>query len=863
MRRGATRRKMLRAVLPGLAGCGQEDTRSCDLHTAGFGPGYESRTDRARARARARARSRPHGRSCRTQAFFCGLLVALAWMAWAAWWSALRGEVGEPSALVDDTWHVGHRIVDRHGVLLRELPAEGGHRGRQLSLEEVGDRLVQATLVAEDGDFFEHDGVSRRAILRAIEQNLRHGRVVSGASTVTQQLVKLLDGRGEPTGPRTLEVKLREAARAQNLERVLAKDDILGAYLDRLPYGHGLVGPEAAAMGYFGVHSRDLSWAQAAFLAVLPRAPSYLDPYAHLERVLVRQRLVLEGLHARGILGSAELDRATKEPIELRPLRRPFAAPHLMQTMIAEGRLATGEVTTTTIDAALQRDVEGLVRTHVSKMVERGASDAAVIVLDNATGDVLAYVGSTDFHDPDIAGQVDMVRARRQPGSSLKPFVYALAFESGTTGAQMLADVPTELALVRGETWTPRNFHGDFVGPISAREALAASLNIPVVHLAEQVGPDALLERLRALGLDSLDRDADHYGLSLALGSGEVELRALAGAYVALARGGQWIPLRYRTDAPPASPREVIDPSAAAAVTEALADPRARVRLLDGRSPFDIGYPLALKTGTSSGFRDAWTVGFTHERTVAVWLGNADGTAMRGVTGAGGAGPLFADVMRRTMLDVPTRDPLWDPESLVSARVCPLSGKAPGPACPDAVHRRFMPDHRPDAPCDVHVHAVQQGDRWICTDDDAARTPIVVLPAAFDEWLAGLSTAAPGKDPYGLPWISAEHAPSCSPQSAGRPSLRITTPVDGQVFWRDPADPTHDVVPLRARIEGSGEATPHIEMVEFVVDGEVVGESRAPFEALVRLPPGDHEVLARPTDPHATIPMQSARFSVR
>ena len=791
-----------------------------------------------------------------------GLVVTLAWLAWATWWSSLRDEVGEPSALVAERWHVAHRIVDRNGVLLRELPAEGGHRGRELALHEMGDRLVAATLTAEDGDFFEHDGVSRLAILRALEQNLRHGRVVSGASTVTQQLVKLLDAHGDDAGPRTLEIKLREAARAQNLERVLAKDDILVAYLNRLPYGHGLVGPEAAARGYFDVRARDLSWAQAAFLAVLPRAPSYLDPHRHIERVLVRQRVVLDALHARGTITRAELDRALSEPIALRPLQRPFAAPHLVQTLRAEGRLATGELTTTTLDATLQRDVEGLVRTHVAKMAERGARDAAVVVVDNATGDVLAYVGSTDFHDPEISGQVDMVRARRQPGSTLKPFIYGLAFASGSlTGAQMVADVPTELTLARGETWTPKNFHDDFVGPISAREALAASLNIPVVRLAEQLGPESILAHLHALGFDSLDREATHYGLSLALGSGEVQLRALAAAYATLARGGDFVPLRYRLDEPEAAPRRVIDPSAAAAIIEALSDPLARVRLLDGRSPFDIGYPLALKTGTSSGFRDAWTVGFTRERTVAVWLGNAEGAAMRGVTGAGGAGPLFADVMRRAMLDVTTRAPLWDPELLVSAQVCPLSGKPRGPACPHAVHRRFVPDHLPAEPCDVHVHARRVGTRWQCTGESG--TTVVVLPHAYDEWLATLPLGAPGKDPNGSPWISAEQALGCSVGAPPRPLLRITAPVDGQVFWRDPTDPGRDTVLLRARLEGDPEITGRIDTIEFVVDDQVVATTVAPFEALVHLPPGDHEVLARPTDPGTTIPMQPARFSVR
>lgn len=208
------------------------------------------------------------------------LLVTVAWLSWAALWSWLREEVGQPDEAFADDWYSGHRVLDREGRLLRELPGELGRRGRSVPLAELGDRIVAATVVSEDARFFEHDGVDGSAIVRAAGQNLRHGRVVSGASTITQQLVKLLDTRGQP-GQRTPWVKLREAARAANLDEALAKEEILQAYLDRLPYGHGLMGPEAAARGYFGVAARDLSWAQAAYLAVLPRAPSMLDPFRH------------------------------------------------------------------------------------------------------------------------------------------------------------------------------------------------------------------------------------------------------------------------------------------------------------------------------------------------------------------------------------------------------------------------------------------------------------------------------------------------------------------------------------------------------------------------------------------------------
>ncbi|HET6583434.1 MAG TPA: penicillin-binding protein 1C, partial [Nannocystaceae bacterium] len=662
-----------------------------------------------------------------------------------------------------------------------------------MALAEIGDRLVLATLTSEDRDFFEHDGVDRAAILRAVEQNLTHARFVSGASTVTQQLVKLLDTRGVP-GPRTAEVKLREAARAQNLEAELGKPEILVEYMNRLPYGHGLVGPEAAAWAYFGVHARDLSWAQAAMLAVLPRAPSLLDPYERLDEVLLRQRALLQSMRDEEVITDGDLSRALAERIEVRPIEHPWRAPHLVQTLIAEDRVPAHGVVRTTLDLRLQEDVEGLVRTQIEQLADEQASNAAVIVLDNATGDVLAWVGSADHDDAAIAGQVDMVRARRQPGSTLKPFVYAAALAAGHTGSELVADVPTEFALADGRVYAPANFDGSYVGPISLREALATSLNVPMVRLAADLGAAQVLAILHRLGFASLERDADHYGLAIALGTGEVELRELAAAYLAVARGGNAIPLRYSlADAVPDG-EQVLEPAIAAAVTEALTDPLARVRLLRGRSPFDIGFPVAVKTGTSSGYRDAWTVGYTAERTVAVWVGNANGDAMVGVTGAGGAGPLFADVMRRAMLDVTSRAPLVAADALELVEVCALSGLRPGSGCHDRVHRKFVPGHVPDEGCSVHVHARKDGHgpdgraRWVC--DPEAKDVVVRLPPEFSSWLARLPDGAPGRDPHDRPWLSASAISGCAGFEDAAPTLVITSPSDGSIVHG--ADATQD-----------------------------------------------------------------------
>ncbi len=807
-------------------------------------------------------------------------------------WQLLRDDVGAPSQeALADAWHSGHRIVDREGKILRERPSEAGLRGRERDLEAVGPRLIQATLTSEDREFFEHDGVDRLAIARAALQSLRHGRMVSGASTITQQLVKLVDNRGG-FAKRTMGVKLREVARAQNLEETLAKPEILEAYINRLPYGHGLIGPEAAAQGYFGVRSRDLSWAQVAFLAVLPRAPSYLDPYRHQDRVLLRQRALLDALHSQGHLSDEQHRAATREPIVLEELRHPFLAPHLVDALIAEGALGQDDdrsETRTTLSLDLQRDIEGLVRTRMAVLADKGATDAAVLVVDNSNGEVLAYVGSADFHDPEISGQVDMIRARRQPGSTLKPFVYALALSHGHRASEAIADVATRFEEASG-TYRPVNFGRSYDGPISLREALAGSLNVPAIRLAAELKHGELLDFLRLLGLQSLDQDASHYGLALALGGGEIRLRELAQAYVALARGGDHIPLRLRVDDPnklgeplPIGTGErVIDPAIAAQIAEILADPLARVRGLHGRGPFVFPYEVAVKTGTSSGYRDTWTVGFTHERTVAIWVGNADGSGTASLTGASGAGYLFADVLHRVMEDVPSRTPLWEPDTLVGVDVCPLSGAPAGPACPESVRRLEIPrenedtEHVPET-CSMHAHVqrdMSAPSGWRC--DPRATTVAVILGEEYEEWLLahGPRPGTPGESSKlsespgfpeipEIPWIAGSGTPGCDQTSASLPTLRVIAPVHGSVVLLGARGGSESqVVEVDITVDPPALAT-RIGDLEILVDGRVVGRTTWPHRTTLPFTAGDHEITARPANPRFTARVESSQISVR
>ncbi len=766
-----------------------------------------------------------------------GLAVALGWWRY-------RSVAGEPSWLLEDRGFAGHLVLDREGRELGLVPGKGGRRGREMPLEALGPRVVAATLASEDRDFHGHHGVEPRAVLRAVVQNLTHGRLVSGASTITQQLVKMLDheGRGRP---RTLGEKLREAARAQNLEEAVGKRAVLEAYLNRLDYGGGLTGAEAAARGLFGKPAAELSWAEAAALAVLPRAPTYLDPARHPERVVSRRDRLLEALRDAGALSRAELSEALATPLALASRGdQAGLAPHLVAELRAHRDLPAGRASRTTLDADLQRDVEALVATHLPALAEGGALDAALLVADNHTGEILALVGSADHGDPAILGEIDMTRAPRQVASTVKPFLYGLGFERGLSPEALLADVPTTFA----DGWSPKNLDGAFAGPVSARAALASSLNVPAARLAAELPRGALLERLRAAGLDSLDRDPGLYGHGLALGAGEATLREIATAYVTLARGGERIELHVtpafgRPLGSPALPGpRVFSAESAALVTDVLADEGAR----GGRFPASFDFPAALKTGTSSGHRDVWTAGFTRERTVVVWAGNADGSPTRGLTGGAGAGPLFAGVLRRAMRDVAAPAPLVDEGLLEVAEVCPLSGLRPGPACPHARARRFLRGHAPTEICELHRHArprdlPPRGARasievpFRC--DPAGGATLVVLPPLFD----GL--AIPGAFPL-------SRAPGCDPGGV-REELRLDAPGDGVVLALDLDPDTGEAeVTLGASALGA-DGPSRVASVDFYVDGAFVARSAAPFRVRARVGPGDHELVVQPADPRA------------
>lgn len=583
-------------------------------------------------------------------------------------------------------------FYDRSGLPLRELLSENHTYYEPVALDKISPWLMSAVIAAEDKRFYTHSGVDVAAVLRAAWQNARGGEVVSGASTLTQQLARAISPR-----PKTLWGKTQEAFSAVRLEQNYTKEEILEQYFNRLEFGNLTQGVQAASRFYLGVEAADVSLAQAAFLAGLLKSPTYYNPVQHFARALQRQQYVLEQMHQSGVIDDELYELARTEKIILRANKRPFYAPHFTQ-FVAPLVPADSTAVTTTLDRELQTHVEEIIKNNLARLADSNVTNAAVVVLDNATGGMLAYAGSADFNDKKHSGQVDGVRALRQPGSALKPFVYGLAFNKGKlTPASLLADTDT---FFEGG-FRPRNYDENFHGLVSARAALACSYNIPAVKAAETVGAPALLDLLHQLGFSSLSKTADFYGLGLSLGNGEVRLLELANAYATLARGGLFKPLQLATQPEvklPGHPVRVLDEKTAYLITDILKDNHARAAAFGLNSPLFVPFEMAAKTGTSKDYKDNFALGYTPRWTVGVWVGNFDASPMQKVSGITGAGPILHDVA--VAVEARYASPgFTQPKGVKQAAVCNETGLLAGPKCTHTHEEVFDEKHLP-ARCD-------------------------------------------------------------------------------------------------------------------------------------------------------------------
>ncbi|MBK1881811.1 penicillin-binding protein 1C [Luteolibacter pohnpeiensis] len=693
-------------------------------------------------------------------------------------------------------------LTDRHGLPLHHLTFGDSTRMIPLEFKDIPPDLLACTLAAEDKRFFEHGGVDLLSISRATRDFVLHRRVTSGASTITQQLIKI----SSPRRKRNLGTKLREAFTARHLEMIWSKDQILTAYLNRLDYGNLRIGSAEAARFYFQKPLADLSLAESALLAGLPQAPSRLNPLRHPQRAVKRRNMVLERLADNPAYSATRISTAMHEPLELRPLRQARAAPWLPD-------FSTGSTKhRTSLDLPLQKAVERIVREETAKLRDSNLRHAAVVVIDNPTGEVLALVSSASWDDP-RGGQLNGALIPRSPGSTLKPFTYLLAFQQEKlTPASILADIPSPFRTPQGLD-LPENYDRCYRGPVTLRTALACSLNVPALReLNELGGPTPLYHLLQKLGIDTFEQKPEFYGLGLTLGNAPVRLLDLTNAYAAIARGGISFPPTIFLPAEITEKKRWFDAISAYLMADILSDSTARAPAFTPGGPLDLPFRCAVKTGTSSDFHDNWCVGFTPDFTVGVWAGNFEQQPMKGLSGIDGAGPIF----HRTMLELyQGTSPHWFamPEGLSKITIDRRNGK---------LLTGNTANQAPQAVSDL-----------VPTD----RIPM--LASASDYNVDGQKALL---DPIYSSWFNSSYNQrrgelAMNAKAVSLASLKIISPRDGATFLIDPEIPS-----------GSDQLRPitNLPGVAQWSSATLKIEQGSP-EPMIHLVPGDHILTA--TDP--------------
>ncbi len=771
------------------------------------------------------ARSRRLSRRLRIR--LLAVLAALAaGLAWCRWWP-LDGLFNTPRSTV---------LLDRHGELLGATVAADG-QWRFPARDSIPERFATCLIQFEDRHFREHHGIHLPSLVRAAQQNRKAGRVVSGGSTLTMQVARLSQGNRR----RTYWSKLQEALLAVRIDLALDKDGILALFCANAPFGGNVVGLEAAAWRYYGRPPERLSWSECATLAVLPNAPSIIYPGRGHEALRAKRDRLLDRLLSIGRIDSVEWSLARQEPLPSGAQPLPHRAPHLLATLKARG--GEGRILRSTIDGRLQDLVTTSAAQYATVLEANEVHNAAVLVLDTPTGEVLAYVGNMPDAGAEHAGAMDLVQAQRSTGSLLKPFLHAAMLDAGELLPHMLvADVPT-----RYEGFAPLNYDQSYSGAVPASEALARSLNVPAVRALRRHGVDRTLRVLRGMGLNGLHRSADHYGLALIMGGGESSLWELTGAYASMARivdqhGRSSAQGRTLVHGPVALPtaedgpdREEPLPLSAAALHFTLEALRTvnRPESEAGWESFGRSMDVAWKTGTSVGHRDAWAIGTTARYSVGVWTGNADGEGRPGLTGTLAAAPLLFDVFGRLPRSAPP-DPPYD--ELVDAPLCPWSGHRAGPDCP-VVDTVPIPRAGLRTPACPYHRMV-----WLNEDESAQVRPgegghpvaWAVLPPAMEHYRAS-------RDPSYRPLPPFRHGPDEAgvpfevlyPEAGAR--LLIPVELDGrrgnavvQVAHRDPSS-----------------------VIDWDLDGAYVGRTQ-----------GDHHLAIAPDDGPHVLTLTDARGHV-
>lgn len=621
-----------------------------------------------------------------------------------------------PGKLNSDEFPVSTRIMDRNGKMLYEIYTDQNRT--PIKIDDLPDYVKGATVAIEDKNFYRHHGFDWEGIVRALlntvfKQNLQ------GGSTITQQLVKtaLL------TPERTIVRKIREAILAWATEVIYSKDQILEMYLNHIPYGGTAYGIEQAAQTFFNKHAQELSIAEAALLAGLPQAPTRYSPFgANPENAVNRQAQVLKRMLEDNYINQAQYEEARNAKLEFAPPTQNILAPHFSlyikqllvdhygEAMVQKGGLRV----TTSLDLDMQNFAQDAVATEVAKLSKAKVSNGSALIIKPRTGEILAMVGSKDYFDQEIDGNVNLTTALRQPGSSIKPINYSVGLANGFTPATMFLDVPTCFQVAGQPGYCPKNYDGKFHGPVQMRFALGNSFNIPAVKMLAANSVETMIASASAMGISTYE-DPSKYGLSLTLGGGEVRMIDMAVAFGVFANAGLKVDLtpilkvetylgqileEINFDANLPTGEKVVDPANTYLISHMMLDNNARAQAFGANSQLVIpNHAVSVKTGTTDDLRDNWTVGFTPSFLVATWVGNNDNTPMSPylVSGVSGAAPIWHKIMAETLMDQPDEWPT-KPENIIGMEICSITGYRPNPdhPCEQKRFEYFIKGHEPE-----------------------------------------------------------------------------------------------------------------------------------------------------------------------
>ncbi|MCB9437956.1 MAG: penicillin-binding protein 1C [Anaerolineales bacterium] len=705
------------------------------------------------------------------------------------------------------------RIYDRNGRLLYEIVDLYGGSHRDIPLEEIAPCMVSATVSTEDANFYHHPGVDIEGITRAMWINLRGGEIKAGGSTITQQVARTLLLTKHPALDRSLRRKLRESILALQINAAYSRDEILTLYLNQTYYGNLAYGVEAASRMYFGKSPAALSLAECAMLAGLPQAPGQYNPLTNPELAKERQETVLSLMVRHGYISEADAEQAKKEELVYQSDSFNIQAPHFVAAVwtqlerdYSDVLYSGGLEVYTTLDLSWQEAAQRIAVRHLDLLnnpidgtASKHVRNAAVVAIDPHTGQILTMLGSPDYFNESIAGNVNAALAPRQPGSALKPFTYAAAFnptrEDPWTPATMIMDIETPFVTRRLESYTPSNFGLVEHGPVLVREALASSYNIPAVVALNEIGVEELVALTSRLGITTLT-DTSRFDLALTLGGGEVRLVELTGAYAAFTNGGYRVEPSYILKIEdrrgntiyewqqPEWGRPELDPQVAYLITDILSDNNARIPSFGPTSVLNVGRPAAAKTGTTTDYRDNWTVGYTPDLVVGVWVGNADNTPMVDVSGISGAGPIWNEFTREVLYGSPVYD-FERPDGLVRAEVCATSGLLPTEACPKRLWEWFIDGTVPtEADTFYQTFEIDTRSGLLATDDTPAEyraeKVYLVLPPEARDWAARQGIEPPPADAVLISSYEDDPLRLLTPDPYTRFQLTPLTPTDTQ-----------------------------------------------------------------------------------